>query len=115
MCNFVSWIFIWKHYSFQLFSVIIFGCISAEGWVKDAATGKEKCLYNGAGGACSYATGIAVIAFLASIGFIVGEYLFEQMPSIKTRKHYVMGDIGFSGNYKLNVFLIVHFNNSLFL
>lgn len=31
------------------------------------------------------------------MGFIVGEYFFEQMSSVKTRKHYVLGDLGFSG------------------
>ncbi|KAL7640274.1 UNVERIFIED_CONTAM: hypothetical protein RMT77_009688 [Armadillidium vulgare] len=80
-----------------LFSVIVFGCISSQGWQKDPVTNKEVCLYNKDGNACNYGVGISVIAFLASIGFIVGEYLFEQMPSIKTRKHYVLGDLGFSG------------------
>lgn len=82
--------------SFQLFSVIIFGCISSQGWTKDR-TGKETCLYDGDSNACNYGVGISVIAFMASIGFIVGEYFFEQMSSIKTRKHYVMADMGFSG------------------
>lgn len=41
--------------------------------------------------------GISVIAFLASMGFLAGEYLFEQMSSVKTRKHYVLADLGFSG------------------
>ena len=57
---------------------------------------KEVCLYNDSG-ACNYGVFVGVIAFLASIGFIVGEYLFEQMSSVKTRKHYVLGDLGFSG------------------
>lgn len=30
------------------------------------------------------------------MGFLVGEYLFEQMSSVKTRKHYVLADLGFS-------------------
>lgn len=84
------------HLSFQLFSVIVFGCISSQGWTKDKL-GKETCLYNGDSNACNYGVGISVIAFMASIGFIVGEYFFEQMSSIKTRKHYVMADMGFSG------------------
>ncbi|KAG7163381.1 Synaptogyrin-like [Homarus americanus] len=70
-----------------LFSVIIFGCISAEGWSKDAK-GVEHCHYNNDSNACNYGVGISVIAFLASIGFIVGEYFFEQMSSVKTRKRY---------------------------
>lgn len=81
---------------FQLFSIIIFGCISSQGWTKNK-TGDEVCLYNGDSNACNYGVGISVIAFLASIGFIVGEYFFEQMSSVKTRKRYVIADMGFSG------------------
>lgn len=32
---------------------------------------------------------------MTSIGFLVGEYLFEQMSSVKSRKHYVLADMGF--------------------
>ena len=58
---------------------------------------RETCLYNDDDFACNYGVGIGVIAFLASIAFLAGEYLFEQMSSVKSRKHYVMGDLGFSG------------------
>ncbi|XP_026729037.1 synaptogyrin [Trichoplusia ni] len=78
-----------------LFSVIVMGCISAKGWRK-APDGKEYCVYNDDTNACNYGVGISVIAFVASIGFIAGEYLFEQMSSVKTRKHYVLADMGFS-------------------
>lgn len=61
-------------------------------------TNKEVCLYNKDTNACNYGVGISVIAFVASIGFIAGEVLFEQMSSVKTRKHYVLGDMGFSGD-----------------
>ncbi|XP_042232042.1 synaptogyrin-like [Homarus americanus] len=87
-----------------LFSVIIFGCISAEGWSKDAK-GVEHCHYNNDSNACNYGVGISVIAFLASIGFIVGEYFFEQMSSVKTRKRYVMADMGFSALWSFLYFI----------
>lgn len=77
----------------QLFSIIVFGCISSKGYREDS-TGKEYCLYNKDANACQYGVGIGVIAFLACIGFLAGEYLFEQMSSVKTRKHYVLGDLG---------------------
>ena len=32
---------------------------------------------------------------MASIGFLIGEYMFEQMSSVKSRKHYVLADIAF--------------------
>ncbi|KAH9640697.1 hypothetical protein HF086_007268 [Spodoptera exigua] len=81
-----------------LFSVIVMGCISAKGW-RTGEDGKERCVYNDDTNACNYGVGISVIAFIASIGFIAGEYLFEQMSSVKTRKHYVLADMGFSGEF----------------
>lgn len=57
----------------------------------------QVCLYNGDTNACNYGVGISVIAFLASMGFLAGEFFFGQMSSVKTRKHYVLGDLGFSG------------------
>ncbi|XP_030745233.1 synaptogyrin [Sitophilus oryzae] len=78
-----------------LFSIIVFGCISSQGW--QPVDKKMTCLYNGDANACNYGVGISVIAFLASMGFLVGEYMFEQMSSVKTRKHYVLADLGFSG------------------
>jgi uncharacterized phage infection (PIP) family protein YhgE len=77
----------------QLFAIIVFGCISSKGYIEQG--GKDVCLYNNDANACNYGTGIGVIAFLASIGFLAGEYLFEQMSSVKTRKHYVLGDLGY--------------------
>lgn len=92
----------------QLFAVIVFGCISSEGWLEDPETKKEVCLFNRDSTACNYGVGLSVIAFLASMGFVAGEYFFEQMSSVKTRKHYVLGDLGFSGNNPFN-------NNSTFI
>jgi len=78
----------------------VFGCISSEGWRYSKEKRKEVCLFNYNGNACNYGVGIGVIAFLAAIGFLAGEYLFEQMSSVKTRKHYVLADLGFSGEIK---------------
>lgn len=87
-----------------LFSIIIFGCISSQGWILNKE-GKEVCLYNEDSNACNYGVGISVIAFLASIGFIAGEYFFEQMSSVKTRKRYVMADMGFSAFWSFLYFV----------
>ncbi|XP_049540138.1 synaptogyrin isoform X1 [Anopheles aquasalis] len=87
-----------------LFAIIVFGCISSEGW-REESNGKEYCIINRDGNACNYAVGIGVIAFLASMGFIAGEYLFEQMSSVKTRKHYVLADLGFSAFWSFLFFI----------
>lgn len=78
-----------------LFSIIVFGSISSKGYQFDGK--KEVCLYNSDGNACNYGVGIGVIAFLAAALLLAGEYFFPQMSSVKTRRHYVMGDAGFSG------------------
>lgn len=88
-----------------LFAIIVFGCISSEGWLANPDTKKEECLYAGDGNACNYGVGIGVIAFLAAIAFLAGEYFFEQMSSVKTRKHYVLGDIGFSALWSFLYFV----------
>lgn len=75
------------------------GCISAKGWYIKKEDSKEYCVYNDDTNACNYGVGISMIAFIASVGFIAGEYLFEQMSSVKTRKHYVLADMGFSGKF----------------
>nr|CAG4652235.1 EOG090X0FHR [Triops cancriformis] len=82
-----------------VFAIIVFGCVASQGWYLDHSgeKPKEKCLYNDDHNACNYAVGIGVIAFLAATGLLVGEFLFQQMSSIKTRKHFVLGDLGFSG------------------
>lgn len=83
-----------------MFAIIVFGCISSQGWQPSTADpNKDICLYNKDANACNYGVGIGVIAFLASMGFIAGEYLFEQMSSVKTRKHYVLADLGFSSKW----------------
>nr|CAG4648306.1 EOG090X0FHR [Moina brachiata] len=78
-----------------LFSIIVFGSISSKGW--NAFDGKkEVCLYNSDPNACNYGVGIGVIAFLAASLLLAGEYFFPQMSSVKTRRHFVLGDLGFS-------------------
>ncbi len=81
---------------FQLFGIIVFGSISSQGWSHDHSLGKEICVLNNSSATCHFATFVGVMAFIAALGFLVGEWYFEQMSSIKTRKHYVIGDMGFS-------------------
>lgn len=82
-------------FSFQLFAIIVFGCISSQGYALSPNTKRRYCLYNENPNACNYGVAIGVIAFLASMIFLAGEYLFEQMSSVKSRKHYVLADLIF--------------------
>lgn len=89
----------------------MFGCISSQGWRVDATTKKDVCLYNNNPTACNYGVTVGVIGFLASMGFIAGEYFFEQMSSVKTRKHYVLADLGFSGRFYFSYSNYFHENH----
>jgi len=85
-----------------LSSIVVFGCISSSGWYFWQEKGKEVCVMNtDSAVVCHYATFVGIVGFLASIGFLVGEWFFEQMSSIKSRKHYVILDMAFSGVWAL--------------
>lgn len=90
---------------FKLFSIIVFGSIASNGWIKIDENSKEQCIINNNGSVCSYAVWIGVIGFVAAIGFLAGEYLFDQMSSAKSRKHYVLADLAFSGFWAFMYFV----------
>ena len=74
----------------------MFAMISNQAWQPNV-DGQEYCIINNTDAACQLPNTVAVIAFLASIGFLVGEYFFDQMSSVKSRKHFVLADLAFSG------------------
>ncbi len=84
-------------FTLQIFAIIVFGLISSQGWTWDNTEKKDVCIMNGSASACHFSTFVGVIGFLAAAGFLVGEWFFEQFSSIKTRKHYVIVDMAFSG------------------
>ena len=101
-----------QHYSptfhlvyFQLFSVIVFGCISSQ-------QSGEHCMYNDDPNACGFGVAVGVIAFLGCMAFLVLDALFENISSIQQRKHVVLGDIGFSG--KLQCFSSIFLGHDCF-
>jgi hypothetical protein len=79
----------------QIFSIIVFGAIATNGWYKDPS-GKDVCVINQNGSACSFAVWLGLIGFFGAVAFVGGEYLFDQMSSAKSRKHYVIADMAFS-------------------
>ncbi|XP_014671377.1 PREDICTED: synaptogyrin-2-like isoform X2 [Priapulus caudatus] len=87
-----------------VFSLIVFSCIASEGWFQDDE-GYEVCQYNMNSSACHYGTGIGVLAFLGCVGFLVADALFENITSVKTRKHVVVGDMIFSALWTLLWFI----------
>eukprot|EP00088_Acartia_fossae_P048814 TRINITY_DN5336_c0_g1_i1.p1 TRINITY_DN5336_c0_g1~~TRINITY_DN5336_c0_g1_i1.p1 ORF type:complete len:229 (+),score=49.22 TRINITY_DN5336_c0_g1_i1:291-977(+) len=78
-------------------AIIVFSCIQSEGWQFNQTESKEICIMNGSSTACNLGNTVAVMAFLAAIGFTVWEYFYDQMSSIKSKKHFLWADMGFSG------------------
>ncbi|TSK31308.1 Synaptogyrin-3 [Bagarius yarrelli] len=79
-----------------IFSMVVFGSIINEGYVN---IGSETlhCVFNKNNDACNYGITIGLIAFLASIFFLVLDIKFQQISSVKDRKKAVLLEIGFSG------------------
>lgn len=88
-----------------IFAMVVFGAISSSGWTWDSAMGKDVCIMNKSSSACNFATFIGVVAFIGSVALLVGEWFFEKMSSIKTRKHFVIADMAFSGVWAVFYFL----------
>lgn len=84
----------------QLFSIIVFGCISSQGWEKDV------CRYNGDPNACGFGTVIGVLAFLGLMILLAVDAMFDNISGIQHRKYAVMADIGFSGGFPVFILLI---------
>ena len=89
LCSFGGFTKIW--FLFQIFAIVVFGCISAGGYDPDG-----QCLFNLKVGACHYGIGIGVIAFLACIAFLAIEVQFDTIDNPDTKKYITLADLGFS-------------------
>ena len=78
---------------FQVFAIVVFGCISAGGYDK---LHTDQCLFNERSDACHYGVGIGVIAFLGCIAFLAIEVQFDTINNPDTKKYIVLADIVFS-------------------
>ncbi|XP_059204102.1 synaptogyrin-1a [Centropristis striata] len=80
-----------------LFSVVVLGCVSNEGYINRPAEVEEFCIFNRNPVACSYAVAVATLCFLCSTAFLALDIYFPQISSVKDRKKAVMADIVVSG------------------
>lgn len=83
--------------SLQLFAIVVFATITAEGYVNTKTGAELKCMFNSIDSACSYGVGVGVLAFLASVVFLILDAYFPQISNAKERKVIVLGDLAFSG------------------
>ncbi|TNN25888.1 Synaptogyrin-1 [Liparis tanakae] len=84
--------------SSQLFSIVIFGCISNEGYVNRPDEEEEFCIFNRSPSACNYGVVMGAMAFLCCAAFLALDVYFPQISSVKDRKKAVLADVGLSGN-----------------
>ncbi|XP_029914972.1 synaptogyrin-2b [Myripristis murdjan] len=80
-----------------IFAIVVFACITTEGYVNPSHSPDAKCIFNQNDSACNYAVGIGVIAFLACVGFLMLDAYFPLMSNAEERKYVVLADLGFSG------------------
>ncbi|KAF7656018.1 hypothetical protein LDENG_00047340 [Lucifuga dentata] len=80
-----------------LFALVVFACITTEGYINPIHSPEAKCVFNETDSACHYAVGIGVIAFLACVGFLVLDVYLPFMSNVQERKYAVLADLVFSG------------------
>ncbi|CAL8269469.1 unnamed protein product [Gadus morhua 'NCC'] len=80
-----------------IFSIVVFGTVTAEGWVNPRDRPEAQCVFNGDGSACRYAVGVGVLAFLGSSGFLLMDVALPAISDARRRRYAVMADLGFSG------------------
>ncbi|XP_069779396.1 synaptogyrin-2-like [Narcine bancroftii] len=81
----------------RIFSIIVFGCITSEGYENAMTSEKLDCIFNQNVDACHYGVGIGVLAFFICIVFFALDVYFPQISNVNQRKHIVMADFGVSG------------------
>jgi len=88
---------------FQVFSIVVFGCIANQGWHKDL------CFNSGSlsPGVCNYGTAIGVLAFLLLLMFLALDALFDTLSNVQLRKYIVIADILCSGKFFCDASLCV--------
>lgn len=87
----------------QLFAIVVFATITAEGYVNPTQTQELACVFNNNDSACSYGVGIGVLAFLACAAFLILDAYFPRISNANERKAIVIGDLVFSGETRVSV------------
>ncbi|KAK1163760.1 hypothetical protein AOXY_G15657, partial [Acipenser oxyrinchus oxyrinchus] len=80
-----------------VFAIIVFACITAEGYINSSGTSVQYCVFGGSLDACHYGVGIGFLAFLAATAFFILDIYFPQISNANERKYIVIADLVFSG------------------
>lgn len=88
----------------QLFALVVFACITTEGYINPPETAEVKCIFNQNDSACNYAVGIGVLGFLACVAFLLLDVYVPFSSNVAEKKYAVLADLGFSGTLVPGVF-----------
>uniref|UniRef100_A0A5S6QTF2 Synaptogyrin n=1 Tax=Trichuris muris TaxID=70415 RepID=A0A5S6QTF2_TRIMR len=86
-------------------AIIVFGTISSRGWFKKPE-GRVICVFGESDGACTFSSGIGVLALLVCIGFGISDALFENISGVHTRRKIALADVGASGIFTFFWFVV---------
>ncbi|KAM8724227.1 synaptogyrin-1a isoform 1-T1 [Acanthopagrus schlegelii] len=84
-----------------LFSIVILGCVTNEGYVNRPNEVEEFCIFNRNQIACNYAVSMGTLCLLCCTTFLALDVYFPQISGVKDRKKAVMADIGVSAFWSL--------------
>lgn len=76
--------------------MIVYFCASSGSWTTDTKTNEEVCMFKLKSFGCHIGGVVGFTSVIGAAVFVGGEYYFENVPSVKSRKHYVLIDLGFS-------------------
>ncbi|XP_028316513.1 synaptogyrin-2b [Gouania willdenowi] len=80
-----------------VFAIVVFGTITAEGYINPSNSKDVLCVFNQNASACQYAVTIGVLGFLACVAFLLLDVYVPFMTNMQEKKYAVMADLGFSG------------------
>ncbi|XP_029015012.1 synaptogyrin-2a isoform X2 [Betta splendens] len=89
----------------QIFSIVVFATITAEGYINTSKEATTTCVFNGNDSACSFGVGIGILAFLACVAFLILDAYFPQISNAKERRYIVISDLAFAGSWTILWFI----------
>ncbi|XP_041075696.1 synaptogyrin-2b [Polyodon spathula] len=80
-----------------VFAIIVFACITEEGYINQPSSSEQQCIFGGSLDACRYGVGIGLLAFLTATAFFILDIYFPQISNANKRKYIVIADHVSSG------------------
>lgn len=92
-----------------VFSVVVLGCISNEGFLNRPDSPLDFCVFNGNAAACHFGVTTATLALLLSSALLALDLYFPQISSVRDKKRAVGFDIVMTGLFSLLWFILFCF------